>query len=212
MHDQAMPYELMNLFAVPVYKASLGREFSASEQRFFHEQLQHPVRAIDNHASANKYVLDSPQLADLRKLVEEHLQHYFETIYNTANDVTLAITQSWLSLTTRGGAHHSHSHPNSFASGVIYINLAPRDGINFYRDEDRHWFDLQPKENNYYNAYSYHIETRIGDIVIFPSHIKHGVRPVEADVQRISLAFNSFPSGELGREEFSNHLRITVGR
>ncbi|MFN3162653.1 MAG: TIGR02466 family protein [Pseudohongiellaceae bacterium] len=207
-----MQYELMNLFAVPVYKASLGRDFSADEQQYFREQLQQPIKAIDNHSSPNKYVLDAPQLASLRKLAEEHLQHYFDTIYNTANDVELVITQSWLSMTGKGGAHHTHSHPNSFASGVIYINLAPQDGINFYRNEDQHWFDLQPKQQNYYNAYSYHIETRVGDIVIFPSHIKHGVRPVEADVQRVSLAFNSFLSGELGRDEFSNRLHISVGR
>ncbi|GAB5499901.1 MAG: hypothetical protein PsegKO_22120 [Pseudohongiellaceae bacterium] len=207
-----MQHDLMNLFAVPVYKASLGRDYSAEEQQYFRDQLAQPVQAIDNYSSANKYVLDAPELADLRKLAEDHLQQYFETIYNTANDVQLAITQSWLSLTTQGGAHHTHSHPNSFASGVIYINLAPRDGINFYRDEDRQWFDLQPRQNNYYNAYSYHIETQVGDIVIFPSHIKHGVRPVDADIQRISLAFNSFPSGELGREDFSNRLRITVDR
>lgn len=207
-----MQHDLINLFAVPVYKASLGRDYSAAEQQFFREQLAQPVQAIDNYSSTNKYVLDAPELADLRKLAEGHLQQYFESIYDTANDVQLAITQSWLSLTTQGGAHHTHSHPNSFASGVIYINLAPRDGINFYRDEDRQWFDLQPRQNNYYNAYSYHIETQVGDIVIFPSHIKHGVRPVEADIQRVSLAFNSFPSGELGREDFSNHLRITVDR
>ncbi len=205
-----MQHDLMNLFAVPVYRASLGREYSAEEQNYFREQLQKPVQAISNYSSENKYVLNAPELSDLRKLAEAHVQQYFNTVFDTENDVRLVITQSWLSLTGKGGSHHTHSHPNSIASGVIYINLAANDGINFYRDEDRQWFDLKPRQQNYYNAYSYFIEAKIGDVVIFPSHIKHGVRPVEQDIHRVSLAFNTFLSGELGREEFSNQLRINV--
>lgn len=205
-----MSYELMNLFAVPVYKAPLGRDFHAEELEYFNSQLLSPVQAIANFSSQNKYVLNSPQLGELRKLAESHLEQYFKTVYDTSNDARLVITQSWLAMTGKGGSHHTHSHPNSIASGVIYINLAKRDGINFYRDEDRQWFDLKPRQQNYYNAYSYHIEASVGDIVIFPSHIKHGVRQVEADIQRISLAFNTFISGEIGREEFSNQLRIEV--
>lgn len=205
-----MEFELINLFAVPVYKAPLERGFIEQEMAFFKTELENPVQAISNHASANKQVLDSPELADLRELISGHVDAYFQRIYNTANNVKLEITQSWLAMTTQGGAHHTHSHPNSIASGVLYINLGQQDGINFYRDEDQQWFDLQPKENNYYNAYSYHVETRVGDIVIFPSHIKHGVRPLQQDVQRISLAFNTFFSGELGHPGFSNSLNISV--
>lgn len=205
-----MQYELVNLFAVPVFKTSLTRAFTESELAFFKAQLQPPVQAISNFCSSNKFVLDAPELTSLREELDTHLQAYFERIYNTANNVKLEITQSWLTATPKGGAHHTHSHPNSVASGVLYINLAEHDGINFYRNEDQQWFDLQPKENNYYNAYSYHIETRVGDLVIFPSYIKHGVRQVSEDVERISLAFNTFLSGELGHAGYSNSLKITV--
>lgn len=207
-----MQYDLINLFAVPVYKSALERPFSDKEKTYFKSQLELPVAAISNRASANKFVLDAPELASLRELIQGHVDSYFQDIYDTANAVRLEITQSWLSITTRGEAHHTHSHPNSIASGVVYIKLAERDGINFYRDEDRQWFDLQPRQNNYYNAYSYHVETQVGDIVIFPSHVKHGVRAVEQDVQRISLAFNTFFTGELGNPEFSNSLKINVHR
>lgn len=205
-----MQHDLMNLFAVPVYKASIDRKFTDAEMDFFKQQLQSPMQAISNFSSENKYVLNAPEMADLRSLAEQHLQQYFETVYDTANDARLVITQSWLTLTGKGGSHHTHSHPNSIASGIFYINLANEDGINFYRDEDRQWFDLKPRQQNYYNAYSYFVNASIGDIVIFPSHVKHGVRPVQDDIQRVSLAFNTFISGELGRDEFSNQLRISV--
>lgn len=205
-----MSHELMNLFAVPVYKAPLERGFTSAESEYFSSQLQSPLQAIANFSSRNKYVLDAPELKALRELAQTHLDQYFTTVYDTANEARLVITQSWLALTRKGESHHAHSHPNSIASGIIYINLAANDGINFYRDEDRQWFDLKPRQQNYYNAYSYFIEAKIGDIVIFPSHVKHGVRQVETDTQRLSLAFNTFISGEIGREEFSNQLRIEV--
>lgn len=205
-----MQHELINLFAVPVYKASLGRNFEQTELDYINAQLQVPVQAISNYSSQNKSVLNDPAMNALRQFAQTHLNKYFETVYDTENDARLVITQSWLSLTGKGGAHHTHSHPNSIASGVIYINLAANDGINFYRDEDRQWFELKPRKRNYYNAFSYFVEASIGDIIIFPSHIKHGVRTVESDIHRVSLAFNTFISGEIGEEGFSNQLRIEV--
>lgn len=205
-----MDHELMNLFAVPVYKSSLGREYTQAELAFFKNELSDPVRAISNFASKNKNVLDADVMRDIRLIIQKNLNEYFSKIYNTSNKVVLEITQSWLSVTGRGGAHHTHSHPNSVASGVLYINLAKQDGINFYRSDELNWFELLPKEQNYYNAYRYFIETEVGDIVIFPSNVKHGVKEVSEDVERVSLAFNTFFSGELGRDEFSNSLSIKI--
>jgi hypothetical protein len=32
------------------------------------------------------------------------------------------ITQSWANYTKKNQYHHTHEHPNSFISGVLYIN------------------------------------------------------------------------------------------
>ena len=170
------------------------------------------MQAISNFSSKNKNVLDADEMQDLRAIIQANLNDYFLKIYNTSNKVTLEITQSWLSMTRRSESHHPHTHPNSIASGVVYINLAQQDGINFFRNDDLVWYDLTPKEQNYYNAYQYFVETKIGDIVVFPSSIKHGVKQVVEDVERVSLAFNTFFSGDLGRDEFSNALSINVSR
>lgn len=205
-----MDKQVINLFAAPVYKSSIGRKFTHQELEFFRKELREPVRAISNFSSQNKYILNCEEMKPLRAIIQENLNDYFEKIFNTSNKVTLKITQSWLSITRKNEAHHAHTHPNSIASGVVYINLAELDGINFYRNDDLLWYDLTPKEQNYYNAYQYFVETKIGDVVIFPSNIKHGVKQVTDDVERVSLAFNTFFSGELGREEFSNALSIKV--
>jgi hypothetical protein len=186
-----MQHEMMNMFAVPLYRAKLGRPFTAEEQAFFHQALAGAVPAISNHSSQDKAVLNSPALAGLREFAQGHLAQYLQTVFNTSNQVQLKITQSWLTLSGKGQSHHVHTHPNSVVSGVLYINLAPQDGINFYRNEDNIWYELIRQQDTYYNAYQYFVQ-------------------VTADVQRVSLSFNTFFSGQLGREEFSNALNIEV--
>lgn len=146
----------------------------------------------------------------IRTILQANLDNYFRIVFDTANNATLKITQSWLTLSRRGESHHPHAHPNSIASGVLYINLDQEDGINFFRNDEYVWYELFRKNDNYYNASSYLISTQIGDIVIFPSNVKHGVREVKDEVERISLSFNSFFSGEMGREEFSNAISLQV--
>ncbi|MBT8147277.1 MAG: 2OG-Fe(II) oxygenase family protein [Gammaproteobacteria bacterium] len=205
-----MAQEMMNLFAIPVFKSSIGREFNEAELQFFRDELKDAVPALNNYSSRNKNVLASEAMMHIKSIIQDNLDHYFKSVYNTSNKVQLKITQSWLSATQKGQSHHTHSHPNSVVSGVLYINLAPQDGINFYRNEDLLWYELIPQEQNYYNAHRYFIETKVGDLVLFPSSVKHGVKEVTEDIDRISLAFNTFFEGELGKESFSNSLTVKI--
>ena len=203
-----MNHEMLNLFAVPLYISNLERQFTEAELKFFEAQLQDCHPAVANFSTNNKQILDEPEMADIRRIVQQNLDKYLEVVFNTSNDVRLLITQSWLALTRKGQVHHEHSHPNSVASGVLYINLAETDGINFYRNRESQWYELERKADNYYNASKYFIRTKVGDIVIFPSNVRHGVSEVTAGLDRISLAFNSFFSGKMGEIENSNALDL----
>lgn len=205
-----MEHQMMNMFAVPLYRASLGRAFSDEEMQFFKTELSDPVQAISNYASKNKKVLNAGPMQSIRAALQSHLNQFFKITFNTTNNVSLQITQSWLTRSQQGDAHHTHTHPNSVISGVLYINLAPRDGINFYRNEDNLWYELIRQQDSYYNALRYFVQTGIGDIILFPSNVRHGVSQVTENIDRVSLSFNTFFSGELGREEFSNQLNIRL--
>ena len=208
---KTMQAETMNLFATPVIRSSLERGFSAEEMAFFQEQLQQPVKAIANFSSQNKQVLADPAMLSINARIQQSLDHYLQTVFATSNRVSLKVTQSWLTLTRKGESHHSHVHPNSVVSGVLYINVGEQDGINFYRNQDSIWYELLRQQDTYHNAYRYFIPVSVGDIVLFPSDQSHGVRELVEDVQRVSLSFNTFFDGELGREEFANSLKVSVG-
>lgn len=206
-----MNSNMMNLFPVPLFKSNIGRAFTPIELSFIGEQLQHNHKAIANYSSLNKNVLEAQEMQDIKNLLQAQLDEYFREVFNTANDLQLKITQSWLTLSAPGDSHHEHVHPNSVASGVLYINLARNDGINFYRNEDNQWYEFIRAGETLYSAKSFFIPCRVGDVVIFPSSIRHGVKEVTEKVERISLAFNTFFEGELGRDEFSNALKLTLG-
>lgn len=208
---EALQAETMNLFATPVIRSSLERGFTADEVAFFQQQLQQPIKAIANYSSQNKQVLAEAAMASINARIQQSLDHYLQTIFATSNRVSLKVTQSWLTLTRKGESHHSHVHPNSVVSGVLYINVGQQDGINFYRNQDSIWYELLRQQETYHNAYRYFIPVSVGDIVLFPSDLSHGVRELAEDVQRVSLSFNTFFEGELGREEFANSLRVSVG-
>ena len=63
---------MINLFAVPVAKSSIGRSYTGSELKYMESQLQPPAKAINNYASSNKNVLDHDELKDMRTIIQGH--------------------------------------------------------------------------------------------------------------------------------------------
>jgi uncharacterized protein (TIGR02466 family) len=206
-----MNSNMINLFPLPLQKTKLRRAYSERELNFVKAELQSNHKSIANYASTNKYILNADEMLDIRQVLQDALDTYFKEVFNSSNKLSLKITQSWLTLTGNGESHHEHTHPNSVASGVLYINLGKNDGISFYRNEDSQWYEFLREKETFYSAKSFFIPCEAGDIVIFPSNLRHGVKQNSLQVERISLAFNTFFEGELGRDEFSNALIIKLG-
>ncbi|MGB4248690.1 MAG: hypothetical protein WBJ75_13310, partial [Pseudohongiellaceae bacterium] len=100
--EQVIDHQMMNMFAVPLYRASLQRGFTEEEIRFIQSELRDPVLAISNHSSKNKNVLGAEQMRDIRKVLQDNLDNFFRIVFNTSNNVQLKITQSWLTRTIKG--------------------------------------------------------------------------------------------------------------
>ena len=192
-----------NLFPTPIgffnYDQKLDRDF-------FICQPQCPNQG--NTSSKNKYLLNDKKLLFLRQFIEESTHKYFMATYRPKNDTRLKITQSWLNWTKPGQHHHKHAHPNSLISGCYYVNANKEtDKIYFYRNEYMP-IKFPPIDWNPYNSESWWYSVGTGDLVLFPSSLTHMVQPVEGDDTRISLAFNTFPIGEIGDENDLTALRL----
>ena len=202
-----MSINIFGLFPTPVLESNLERDLTNNELAFVNllkqdTRLNHGGGG--NSASVSKYVLNSPELADLRMFIQHSLDSYIDNVLHPENEFKLHITQSWINWTDKGQGHHKHYHRNSFLSGVFYINAdGENDKLNFANETTAQFVDVAVNSKNFniFNANKWWVPASTGKLYIFPSSTRHFVDPVITDDTRISLAFNTWFSGKLGNED-----------
>jgi uncharacterized protein (TIGR02466 family) len=186
------------LFPTPVMFNSMDRDFTKEELDYIESHSTSTNRNVGNVTSNNNYILEEPEMADLKKFVTDQINEYIKRVYKPKYPAEAFVTQSWLNWTKKGEFHHKHEHPNSFISGVLYISTdSTKDKITFHRAGYK---QLQLATDNFdiYNSDSWWFNVKTGGIVMFPSSLTHHVEDVVADDVRVSLAFNSFIKGTFG--------------
>lgn len=195
--------KIENLFPTPIgffsYDGEIDHDFLINQPQRNNE---------GNTTSQDTYILKNKKLLNLHQFIEKSLHEYFMATYCPKNDTRLKITQSWLNWTKPNQFHHKHAHPNSLISGCYYINARKdSDKIFFYRDGYQ-TFKFPPADWNQYNSDSWWLPVGTRDLIFFPSSLTHMVQPVEGEETRISLAFNTFPIGDMGCEMDLTALRL----
>ena len=187
-----------NLFPTAVTYFDFGSKLTDLELKFITEQ---ETRNNDgNTTSVNNNLFESAELAEVARFCEESLQQYFKEVYAPKHDVTPYITQSWANYTKKGQWHHKHEHPNSFISGVFYVQAQKDiDKIYFYKNGYQQ-IKLPTDNYNLYNSDSWWLGVEIGQLILFPSHLTHMVQTVQTDETRISISFNTFLKGYIGND------------
>lgn len=187
------------LFPTPVGFFELDRELTKKELDFIIKQERRPN--MGNATSADYNVLEKAPLKSLRKFVEDCVSEYFHATIAPKNDVKLRLTQSWCNYTEPGEYHHKHAHPNSVISGVFYPQAdKENDKIYFYR-EGYQQIKIPTEKWNPFNSESWWFQAYTGRLVLFPSSTTHMVEMINHDKTRISIAFNTFPVGNVGQDD-----------
>ena len=198
------------IFPTPIVRTSLGRDFSVVEMAFvdYNRRLSHAN--IGNTISDDIYVLNKPAFADLKQFVQQSVEYYIQEVEKPMYDVKPYITHSWLTYTEKGEHHHKHTHPNSYLSGVLYINAdIEKDRIYFFKNQHR-TLEVTTKEPNFYNSTSWWFPVGTGSLILFPSSLQHMVETTHSSETRIALAFNTFFEGQLGNQK--DLTILTVGK
>jgi len=196
------------IFPTPIYFSKINRKLNTKELLIIKNNKFKVDKNEGNTTSIENYILNKKEFKNLKKELESLIQDYFDKIICTKNKIYPYITQSWLNYTETKQYHHKHAHPNSFLSGVFYINADEKfDKINFYRDEYMP-FKFDTKEWNSFNSTSWWFPVKTGDIVIFPSSLIHSVETKQGNNTRISLAFNVFIKGTIGINNSLTELHL----
>jgi uncharacterized protein (TIGR02466 family) len=114
---------------------------------------------------------------------------YMECDFNVFN--------SWLTKTKPNGNSSSHTHDNSWISGVYYPEENEFFKIRFHNDIANH-FKTKSKKYGIYNSKSFYIQPKKDQLILFFSNLRHEVITNNSNLDRYSLAFNILPKGEFG--------------
>jgi uncharacterized protein (TIGR02466 family) len=193
-----MEATINGIFPTPIYISKLDREITTEELLFIDKTKLDVYKNEGNTTSNDNYILNNKQFANIKEELDLRVQDYFDKVLSITNTVTPYITQSWLNYTEINQYHHTHKHPNSFVSGVFYINAdKDNDKIKFFKEG---YQQIKPdvKDWNIWNSQSWWFPVKTLDIILFPSSLTHCVETKEGNNTRISLAFNVFIKGTIG--------------
>jgi len=107
------------------------------------------------------------------------------------------ITCMWANVSSKLNRHNMHMHPNSFFSGVLYLNAPENCGNIGFKDprmaSELLAFDFE--EDSIFRHRTIEIEPVTGRLIFFPSWLYHGTRQGEFNPpdERVSLSFNIMP-------------------
>jgi uncharacterized protein (TIGR02466 family) len=199
MSENTLKYQTIILFPTAALLANLNRNVTNQEMELIENLERRPNTS--NSTSKNSYVLNLPELQNIKNFFDDALNFYVkETLRLRVQDLSLYITQSWVNFTEKYESHQLHNHPNSFLSGVFYIQVDPiNDSITFNK-ELNFLFSVPFTEPNMFNSNAWDYKPKNGDLLIFPSNLLHEVPIKKTDGTRISISFNTFIKGSIGSE------------
>jgi len=109
------------------------------------------------------------------------LEPYVQKI--TDECVILELYNLWFNINGTNALNILHTHPHSIYSGVMWIKAPENCGNLVMVDPSAHnIFGIVPTE--------YEFQPVEGNIILFPSHVPHYVKPNNSDEDRISVSFN----------------------
>ena len=188
-----------NLFPTPIYRSDINRKFTKQELQFVNEQKKHCSKNVGNINTQDNYILNRKEFKNIKKFLDTACQDYLEKIISPKNNVKLYITQSWLNYTEENQYHHTHAHPNSIISGVLYFDCDKKnDKIKFTNPKMYQQLKPEIKNFNLWNSETWWFPLENGQLIMFPSSTVHQVETKKGTNTRISLAFNTFYKGILG--------------
>ena len=200
-----MKEELLQLFPTPLlivpYEQPIDKELAYLKTISYRKQQQN-----GNFRSDDSYLLRNEEFKDIKNFLGEAINKFTTNVLNTKQ--RLVITQCWANRNPKGSKHHEHVHPNSIVSGVMYFQINEKlPPISFTKDR-QDGMKLNPEKYNHMNSETFMLPCKPGELILFPSSLRHSVPTNHSEEDRISVSFNTFCIDAIGSEQSLTHLDI----
>ena len=200
-----MKEELLQLFPTPLlivpYEQPIDKELAYLKTISYREQ-----KSNGNFRSDDSYLLRNEEFKDIKNFLGEAVNKFTTNVLNSKQ--RLVITQCWANRNPKGSKHHEHVHPNSIISGVMYFQINEKLPPIQFAKTYQEGMKLDPIKYNHLNSESFLLPCKPGELILFPSSLKHSVPVNQGDEDRISVSFNTFCIDAIGSEQSLTHLDI----
>jgi len=200
-----MKEELLQIFPTPLlivpYEQPINKELTYLKTISYRKQQQN-----GNFRSDDSYLLRNEEFKNIKNFLKESIDKFTTNVLNTKQ--RLVITQCWANRNPKGSQHHEHVHPNSIISGVMYFQINEKlPPISFTKDR-QDGMKLNVEKYNHMNSETFMLPCKPGELILFPSSLRHSVPTNHGEEDRISVSFNTFCIDAIGSEQSLTHLDI----
>jgi uncharacterized protein (TIGR02466 family) len=135
-------------------------------------------------------------IKELIPLIEEILDKmsYVKGILSLKDNVNISLGNYWININGKGSFNIPHVHPFSLVSAVYYVDVPKDSGrLVFENPIQQHDYVMKPDSVERFNGINsgyWNVEPEQGELIIFPSWLRHWVEPNNTNENRISIAFN----------------------
>jgi uncharacterized protein (TIGR02466 family) len=193
-----MTTEFIDAFPTPITVTKLLSKSQCQDISNYIKALTniHPHNLIEGESTSNfgiRYNLIkdiSNSISSCNTLlndIDSHLKSYMEH----TGIMHFAIDRSWMNIQGVGSKLLKHTHPGSFITGALYIDV-DENSSNLEFDTPNPFISHTPivKQTKYTNK-TISITPEAGTLAIFPSWLLHGAGTVNQTKERIVISFNS---------------------
>ena len=197
--------ELLQIFPTPVLITKY--EGNISEETKYVENLEYlDQKDNKNFKSKDSYLMKHEIFKSIKNFFGESITKYTEKVLNSKQ--RLVITQCWTNKNPPGAKHHEHVHPNSILSGVFFFKIGGKLPPIQFAKTNQVAMKLDPVKYNNITAETFLLPCVPGELLLFPSSLKHSVPINLSEETRYSMSFNTFCIDALGSENSLTHLDI----
>ncbi len=193
---------IINLFPTRIFKSAMPDydhvDFMRRLEPYFHQfdektatyaELSGTGKEVSTSTNGILYLHKEKSLADVWGFINEQVAVYWREMGLIENP---GVHYSWANKYNRGGHAIIHHHSPYFVSGCFYVyKESDEQGNIYFQNPNEALMATLPQNDDFKIPQNcQEVSTRTGDLVLFPSWFKHGVKENQTDVPRISMAFD----------------------
>ena len=189
-------YRTANLFPVRCFSFKSSKEL-VDDTYDKVQELEYRNYNSEYGVGTTNDIHDNPDFKDLHSW----FQQCIDTLHadNSWTCDRVVVNKSWVNRSDAESGHHHapHRHPMSYLSAIYYITEGPPT-VFIDPLQKREWAQMHLDGGPATDSTQY-ISPVKGGLFVFPSYMIHATEPNHSSKNRFSIAFNTFPSGNINQ-------------